>query len=51
MDPKFQHIRLTETCKFWVQDTIQLRHRGLRAIQEASRRRDMASQREASRPG
>jgi hypothetical protein len=50
MDPKFRQYRLTESCKFWVQDTFQLRYRGLQAVQETSRERDMASQREASRP-
>ncbi|KGO74640.1 hypothetical protein PITC_084160 [Penicillium italicum] len=51
MDPKFRSIRLTESCKFWVWDTFHLRNRALQAVQEASRERDMASQREASRPG
>jgi hypothetical protein len=51
MDPKFQSIRLTESCKFWVWDTFQLRNRALLAVQEASHERDMASRREASRPG
>lgn len=32
MDPKFRQIRLTESCKFWVQDTFKLRYRGLKAL-------------------
>ncbi|CAG8018207.1 unnamed protein product [Penicillium nalgiovense] len=51
MDPKFRQIRLTESCKFWVQDTFKLRYRGLKAVQAASREREMANRREASRPG
>ncbi|KAJ5598451.1 hypothetical protein N7537_008535 [Penicillium hordei] len=51
MDPKFRSIRLTESCKFWIWDTFQLRNRALQAVQEASRERDIASRREASRPG
>lgn len=51
MNPKFRWIRLTESCKFWVWDTFRLRNRALQAVQEASRERDMASRREASRPG
>ncbi|KAJ5961122.1 uncharacterized protein N7479_008272 [Penicillium vulpinum] len=51
MDPKFKSIRLTESCKFLVRDTFQLRNRALQAVQEASRERDMASRREASQPG
>ncbi|KOS37762.1 hypothetical protein ACN38_g11440 [Penicillium nordicum] len=50
MDPKFRSIRLTESCKFWIWDTFRLRNRALQAVQEASRERDMASRREASRP-
>ncbi|OQD98083.1 hypothetical protein PENSOL_c010G06911 [Penicillium solitum] len=51
MDTKFRHIRLTQSCKFWVQDTLKLRYRGLEEVQEASRERERATQREASRPG
>ncbi|CDM37174.1 hypothetical protein DTO013E5_9484 [Penicillium roqueforti] len=51
MDPKFRSIRLTDSCKSWIRDTFQLRNRALQAVQEASRERDMASRREASRPG
>ena len=51
MDPIYKRIRLTESCYFWVKDTIKLRYRGLEAIQTASRERAMAMARAASRPG
>jgi hypothetical protein len=50
MDPLYKRIRLTESCCFWVKDTIELRYRGLEAVQEASRERAMALQRASSRP-
>jgi hypothetical protein len=50
MDPIYKRIRLTESCYFWVKDTIELRYRGLEAIQRASRERTMAIERAASRP-
>jgi hypothetical protein len=51
MDPVYKEIRLTESCCFWMKDTIELRYRGLEAVQRASRERAMALQRAASRPG
>ncbi|KAJ5699594.1 hypothetical protein N7536_002607 [Penicillium majusculum] len=36
MDSKFRSIRLTNSCKFWIWDTFQLRNRALQAVQEAS---------------
>jgi hypothetical protein len=51
MDPLYKTIRLTESCCFWIKDTIELRYRGLEAVQKASRERAMALQRAASRPG
>lgn len=51
MDPAFKKIRLTESCWFWIQDTLSLRYRGLREIQCASREREMDIQRARSRPG
>jgi hypothetical protein len=51
MDPIYKRIRLTESCYFWVKDTIELRYRGLEAIQRASRERTMATTRAESRPG
>ncbi|KAN0073471.1 hypothetical protein V8E54_008691 [Elaphomyces granulatus] len=50
MDPVFKRIRLTESCYFWMKDTIELRYRGLEAAQRASRERAMFLQRAASRP-
>ncbi|KAJ5343872.1 uncharacterized protein MYU51_002241 [Penicillium brevicompactum] len=50
MDSKFRQIRLTQSCKFWAQDTIKLRYRALVEVQEASRERERQTQREASRP-
>ncbi|KAJ5385403.1 hypothetical protein N7517_003314 [Penicillium concentricum] len=32
MDPKFRHIRLTKSRKFWAQNTSKLRYRGLQAV-------------------
>jgi hypothetical protein len=51
MDPVYKKIRLTESCCFWMKDTIELRYRSLEAVQRASRERAMALQRAASRPG
>ncbi|KAL8377569.1 hypothetical protein RB595_008312 [Gaeumannomyces hyphopodioides] len=51
MDPSFKHVRLTNSCIFWVEDTIQMRFAGLRDIQRASRDRERALLRAASRPG
>lgn len=50
MDPIFRRIRLTESSVFWVRDTIAMRYRGLEEIQRASREREMALQRAATRP-
>ncbi|EJT79377.1 hypothetical protein GGTG_04461 [Gaeumannomyces tritici R3-111a-1] len=51
MDPSFKRIRLTNSCVFWVEDTIQMRFAGLEDIQRASRDRERALLRAASRPG
>jgi len=51
MDPIYKRIRLTESCYFWIKDTIELRYRGLEAIQRASRERTMATTRVTSRTG
>ncbi|KAL7911866.1 hypothetical protein GGI35DRAFT_491960 [Trichoderma velutinum] len=46
MDPVFRRIRLTESCIFWVRNTIELRYEALESsVQEASREREHASQR------
>ncbi|KAL2415602.1 hypothetical protein ABEF95_000566 [Exophiala dermatitidis] len=51
MDPVFKNIRLSETCRFWVRDTMEIRYGGLEEIQKASRERAMGLQRAALRPG
>ncbi|EHY58380.1 hypothetical protein HRR83_007256 [Exophiala dermatitidis] len=51
MDPVFKDIRLSETCRFWVRDTMELRYQGLEEIQKASRERAIEIQRASSRPG
>lgn len=51
MDPIYKRIRLTESCYFWMRDTIEMRYRGLEAIQRASRERAMATNRANTRPG
>jgi hypothetical protein len=45
MDPMYKTIRLTESCCFWMKDTIELRYRGLEAIEEDSRNRAKALER------
>ncbi|KAI2629282.1 hypothetical protein GGS26DRAFT_560110 [Hypomontagnella submonticulosa] len=44
MDPCFKEIRLTESCRFWVQDTVDSRYRALLEIRSASQARAMALQ-------
>lgn len=51
MDPIYKQLRLTESCLFWIKDTIQMRYRGLEAIQRASRERAMVATRATSRAG
>jgi hypothetical protein len=41
MDPTFKHIRLGNSCIFWVKDTIEMRYAGLEDIRRASRQREM----------
>ncbi|KAJ4855006.1 uncharacterized protein T069G_10564 [Trichoderma breve] len=44
MDPVFRRTRLTETCIFWIRNTIELRYEALKSsIQEASREGEQAS--------
>lgn len=40
MDPAFRRIRLTESCLFWIRNTIEMRYRALEEIQEASQERE-----------
>ncbi|QPH02149.1 hypothetical protein C2857_006355 [Epichloe festucae Fl1] len=51
MDPRFTTIRLTNTCLYWLRDTIEIRYLGLQEIQAASHEREMALQRARTRPG
>ncbi|EFX06424.1 hypothetical protein CMQ_6745 [Grosmannia clavigera kw1407] len=41
MDPQFKRIRLTNSCIFWIRDTIVMRYAGLEDIQRASRQREI----------
>jgi hypothetical protein len=50
MDPRFRYLRLSNSCVYWVKDTVEMRYAGLKAIQETSRMRDLALQHLASRP-
>ncbi|KAI1214165.1 uncharacterized protein F4807DRAFT_468115 [Annulohypoxylon truncatum] len=49
MDPVFKDIRLTQSCLFWVKDTMELRYRGLQEVQKASHERAMSLGQETSR--
>ncbi|KAL6818446.1 hypothetical protein GGI42DRAFT_310010 [Trichoderma sp. SZMC 28013] len=51
MDPVFRQVRLTESCQFWIQDTVEMRYEVLQEVQAASREREQMIQRAASRPG
>ncbi|KAI1403340.1 hypothetical protein F4819DRAFT_231879 [Hypoxylon fuscum] len=51
MDPVFKDIRLTESCLFWVKDTMMMRYRGLQAIQQTSRKRTMAARSQRNTSG
>lgn len=50
MDPALRKIRLTESCLYWVEDSILLRHRGLEQVQRASRDGAKHLQRTRTRP-
>lgn len=50
MDPVFKHIRLTESCVFWIRDTLEMRYRGLQEIQKTSLERETAILRARSHP-
>jgi hypothetical protein len=51
MDGNFKNIRMAESCLYWVKDTIEMRHAGLKEIQQASLERERQIQRVTSRPG
>ncbi|KAL8365023.1 hypothetical protein RB595_004030 [Gaeumannomyces hyphopodioides] len=50
LDPFFKNIRMTESCLFWLIDTLQMRWRGLKSIQATSHERAHASRRQSTRP-
>jgi hypothetical protein len=50
MDPHFECIRLSNSCLYWIKDTLEMRYAGLLDIQKTSRQRQMQLQRAASRP-
>ena len=45
LDPGFEQIRLSETCKFWVIDAFELRYQSLEGLGEESRWRARHAQR------
>lgn len=51
MDPAFKTIRLSNSCIFWVRDTIEMRYAGLEDIRRASQQREMELLSATSRPG
>ncbi|XDG05473.1 hypothetical protein ABKA04_005088 [Annulohypoxylon sp. FPYF3050] len=51
MDPDFKNIRLTNSCIFWVEDTIKMRYSGLEDIETNSHRREREFMEVDIRPG
>ncbi|KAK0705888.1 hypothetical protein B0T26DRAFT_788018 [Lasiosphaeria miniovina] len=51
MDRHFTYLRQSNSCQYWVRDTIEMRYAGLQEIQRSSRSREMELRRRASRPG
>lgn len=49
MDPRFEDFRLSESCLYWVNDTVQMRYAGLEEIQRSSHAREMELRRLATR--
>jgi hypothetical protein len=41
MDPRFKSLRLSQSCLYWVNDTVKMRYSGLEDIQRSSREREM----------
>ena len=50
MDPKYKNIRLTNSCLFWLRDTIEMRYAHLEGIKRASRQPAVELRRVASQP-
>ncbi|KAJ9299331.1 hypothetical protein DTO271G3_2953 [Paecilomyces variotii] len=51
MDPRFKYLRLSQSCLYWINDTVNMRYAGLEDIQRSSLEREMQLQRIATRPG
>ncbi|KAJ9193586.1 hypothetical protein DTO164E3_7842 [Paecilomyces variotii] len=51
MDPRFKYLRLSQSCLYWVNDTVNMRYAGLEDIQRSSHEREMQLRRIATRPG
>ncbi|KAH7015732.1 hypothetical protein EDB80DRAFT_344859 [Ilyonectria destructans] len=51
MTPRCRDVRLTESCQFWLLDTISARYASLKQIQAASFERARSARRAASLPG
>ncbi|KAI1140300.1 hypothetical protein F5Y05DRAFT_424226 [Hypoxylon sp. FL0543] len=51
MDRVFDWVRTTESCHYWLEDTMHMRYRVLQEIQATSVERTRATQRARSRPG
>jgi hypothetical protein len=51
IDPQFKELYLSQSCLYWVNDTVEMRYAGLQDIQRSSREREMALQRASTRPG
>ncbi|KAI9742757.1 MAG: hypothetical protein M1818_003486 [Claussenomyces sp. TS43310] len=51
MDPRFKYLCLSQSCIYWVNDTVKMRYAGLKDIQRSSREREMRLRRIATRPG
>jgi len=50
MDKRFTYLRLSQSCLYWVVDTISMRYAGLEDIQRTSLAREMKLRRTSQRP-
>lgn len=51
MDPRFKYLCLSQSCLYWVNDTVKMRYAGLEDIQRSSREREIQLRRIATRSG
>ncbi|KAH8587758.1 hypothetical protein B0O99DRAFT_665269 [Bisporella sp. PMI_857] len=51
MDPRFKTLCFSQSCLYWVNDTVGMRYAGLEDIQRSSREREMQLLRIATRSG